>query len=122
MAEFKQLHEFLEERERLLLAQLKDLDDEINDHSEKLLARLLEKLSSFDKLIKEMEEKQEQPVDEFFQVSIGGKEGSRLSFEKDAHPSPAAPLSSQSTSLVPLIVQQMHTRIWTLPLQSPWLH
>ncbi|XP_015284051.1 PREDICTED: tripartite motif-containing protein 15-like, partial [Gekko japonicus] len=66
-AEFKQLHQFLEAQERHLLAKLKDLDDRIevkwNAHIDKLSAEI----SAVDLLIKEMEEKQKQPANEFLQ-------------------------------------------------------
>ncbi|XP_077778116.1 zinc finger protein RFP-like isoform X2 [Podarcis muralis] len=67
MADFKQLHQFLEEQECLLLAQLKELDDEIKSWEDKHIAKLSEEMSSIDDLIKELEEKQKQPATEFLQ-------------------------------------------------------
>ncbi|XP_060126748.1 zinc finger protein RFP isoform X2 [Zootoca vivipara] len=67
VADFKQLHQFLEEQERLLLAQLKELDNEIKSCGDQHIAKLLKEMSSIDDLIKELEEKQKQPVTEFLQ-------------------------------------------------------
>ncbi|XP_053152133.1 zinc finger protein RFP-like isoform X2 [Hemicordylus capensis] len=64
--EFKQLHQFLEEQEHLLLAELKDLDDKVKGNGNKHIAKLSEEISSVDNLIKEIEEKQQQPA-EFLQ-------------------------------------------------------
>ncbi|XP_053149700.1 zinc finger protein RFP-like [Hemicordylus capensis] len=67
VAEFKQLHQFLEEQECLLLVKLKDLDDKVKGNGNKHIAKLSEEISSVDSLIKEMEEKLKQPADEFLQ-------------------------------------------------------
>uniref|UniRef100_A0A670HVZ5 Zinc finger protein RFP-like n=1 Tax=Podarcis muralis TaxID=64176 RepID=A0A670HVZ5_PODMU len=67
MADFKQSHQFLEEQERLLLAQLKELDDGIKSCGDQHIAKLSEEMSSIDDLIKELEEKQKQPATEFLQ-------------------------------------------------------
>ncbi|XP_077777980.1 zinc finger protein RFP-like [Podarcis muralis] len=67
MADFQQSHQFLEEQECLLLAQLKELDDEIKSWEDKHIAKLSEEMSSIDDLIKELEEKQKQPATEFLQ-------------------------------------------------------
>nr|XP_020670955.1 zinc finger protein RFP-like isoform X2 [Pogona vitticeps] len=67
VAEFKQLHQFLEEQECRLLAKLKDLDDEIKATRNQHIAELSEKMSSMENLVKVMEEKQQQPADEFLQ-------------------------------------------------------
>nr|XP_028582708.1 zinc finger protein RFP-like isoform X2 [Podarcis muralis] len=67
MADFKQLHQFLEEQERLLLAQLKELDDEIKSCEDQHIAKLSEEMASIDDLIKELEKKQKQPATEFLQ-------------------------------------------------------
>uniref|UniRef100_A0A670HUS3 Zinc finger protein RFP-like n=1 Tax=Podarcis muralis TaxID=64176 RepID=A0A670HUS3_PODMU len=70
MADFQQSHQFLEEQERLLLAQLKELDNEIKSCEDQHIAKLSEEMSSIDDLIKELEEKQKQPATEFLQVRI----------------------------------------------------
>ncbi|XP_034960926.1 zinc finger protein RFP-like [Zootoca vivipara] len=67
VANFKQLHQFLEEQERCLLAQLKELGDGIKSYWDQHIAKLSKEMSSIDDLIKELEEKQKQPVTEFFQ-------------------------------------------------------
>ncbi|XP_053235346.1 zinc finger protein RFP-like [Podarcis raffonei] len=67
VADFKQLHQFLEEQERLLLAQLKELDDGVKSCGDQHIAKLFEEMSSIDDLIKDLEEKQKQPATEFLQ-------------------------------------------------------
>ncbi|XP_077778235.1 zinc finger protein RFP-like [Podarcis muralis] len=67
MADFKQLHQFLEEQEHLVLAQLKQLDDEIKNCRNQYIAKLCEEMASLDNLIRQLEEKQKQPVTEFLQ-------------------------------------------------------
>uniref|UniRef100_A0A8D0L9A5 B30.2/SPRY domain-containing protein n=1 Tax=Sphenodon punctatus TaxID=8508 RepID=A0A8D0L9A5_SPHPU len=67
VAEFKQLHQFLEEQERLLLAQLEELDKEIVKSRDEYLAKLSEEISSLGELISEMEEKCREPTSEFLQ-------------------------------------------------------
>nr|XP_028573436.1 zinc finger protein RFP-like [Podarcis muralis] len=71
MADFQQSHQFLEEQERLLLAQLKELDNEIKSCEDQHIAKLSEEMSSIDDLIKELEEKQKQPATEFLQTPLG---------------------------------------------------
>ncbi|XP_044281407.1 zinc finger protein RFP-like isoform X2 [Varanus komodoensis] len=67
VAEFEQLRKFLKEREEFLLAQLKDLDDQITDANNKYSSEYSDKISSIDSLIKEVEEKLKQSADEFLQ-------------------------------------------------------
>uniref|UniRef100_A0A8D0DKN4 Zinc finger protein RFP-like n=1 Tax=Salvator merianae TaxID=96440 RepID=A0A8D0DKN4_SALMN len=67
VAEFKQMHEFLAEQEHILLAQLKELEDNVKEASNKHLAKLCEEMKSVEGLIKEMEEKQKQPLNDFLQ-------------------------------------------------------
>nr|XP_056701044.1 zinc finger protein RFP-like [Euleptes europaea] len=66
-AEFKQLHQFLEDQEHHVLAKLKDLEDLIKDKRKAHIDKLCEEISAVDLLIKEMEEKQKQPASEFLQ-------------------------------------------------------
>ncbi|XP_044838482.1 zinc finger protein RFP-like [Mauremys mutica] len=67
VAEFQQLRQFLEEQERLLLAQLEELNKEIEKGRAEYVAKLSEELSSFSSLISEMEQKCQQPASEFLQ-------------------------------------------------------
>ncbi|XP_039374812.1 E3 ubiquitin-protein ligase TRIM7-like [Mauremys reevesii] len=67
VSEFQQLHQFLEEQERLLLAQLEELKKEIEKTGTKYVAKLSEELSSFSSLIGEMEQNCQQPASEFLQ-------------------------------------------------------
>ncbi|XP_044838493.1 tripartite motif-containing protein 10-like [Mauremys mutica] len=67
VAEFQQLHQFLEEQERLLLAQLEELNKEIEKRRDEYVAKLSEALFSFSSLISEMEQKFQLPASEFLQ-------------------------------------------------------
>nr|XP_042698560.1 zinc finger protein RFP-like isoform X2 [Chrysemys picta bellii] len=64
---FQRLCQFLEEQERLLLAQLEELNKEIEKRRDEYVAKLSEELSSFSSLISEMEQKCQQPASEFLQ-------------------------------------------------------
>ncbi|XP_044857378.1 tripartite motif-containing protein 15-like [Mauremys mutica] len=65
--EFQELHQFLEEQERLLLAHLEELNKEIEKRRDEYVAKLSEELSSFSSLISEMEQKCQLPASEFLQ-------------------------------------------------------
>uniref|UniRef100_A0A8D0BP05 Uncharacterized protein n=1 Tax=Salvator merianae TaxID=96440 RepID=A0A8D0BP05_SALMN len=67
VAEFKQMHKLLEEQERILLAQLKELEDNIKDIGKKHIAELSKEIESIEGFIKKMENKQEQPANDFLQ-------------------------------------------------------
>ncbi|XP_053152666.1 zinc finger protein RFP-like isoform X2 [Hemicordylus capensis] len=67
VAEFKQLHQFLEEQEKLLLTQMEEVEKEISRRRDEHLSRLSEELSSLEKMIQEMEEKCLQPASELLQ-------------------------------------------------------
>ncbi|XP_077187158.1 zinc finger protein RFP-like isoform X2 [Paroedura picta] len=67
MAEFKQLHQFLEKLEHNMLAKLQGLDDQIKDEWNTHIIKLTQEISAVDLLIKEIEEKQKQPASEFLQ-------------------------------------------------------
>ncbi|NWS77903.1 TRI27 protein, partial [Crotophaga sulcirostris] len=65
--EFKQLRQFLKDQERLLLAQLADLDRAIARVQEDAVAKVSEEMSHLDTLIWEMEGKFQQPASRFLQ-------------------------------------------------------
>ncbi|XP_015266071.1 PREDICTED: tripartite motif-containing protein 7-like [Gekko japonicus] len=67
VAKFRQLHTFLEEQEKLLLAQMEEVEKEVAKNRDQLLARLSEELSSLESLIREMEEKSQQPAGDLLQ-------------------------------------------------------
>ncbi|CAM4650718.1 unnamed protein product [Lepidochelys olivacea] len=67
MSEFEQLRQFLDEQERLLLAQLEELDKEIVKIQDENVTKLSEKISRLGDLISEIEEKRQQPTSEFLQ-------------------------------------------------------
>ncbi|XP_066471680.1 zinc finger protein RFP-like [Tiliqua scincoides] len=66
-AEFRQIHQFLEEEEKSLLAQIEEVEKEIARRRDKHLAKLCRELSSLGNLIQEMEEKCQQPASQFLQ-------------------------------------------------------
>ncbi|CAI7935016.1 Hypothetical predicted protein [Podarcis lilfordi] len=67
VAEFRRLHQFLEEQEKRILAQMAEVEKEIAAKREAHLARLSRELSSLDSLIREMEEKLQEPASELLQ-------------------------------------------------------
>nr|XP_056722802.1 E3 ubiquitin-protein ligase TRIM7-like [Euleptes europaea]XP_056722805.1 E3 ubiquitin-protein ligase TRIM7-like [Euleptes europaea] len=67
VAKFRQLHSFLEEQEKLLLAQMEEVEKEVARNRVQHLVKLSEALSSLDNLIQEMEEKSQQPASELLQ-------------------------------------------------------
>ncbi|XP_065420235.1 tripartite motif-containing protein 10-like [Chrysemys picta bellii] len=67
VSEFQQVRQFLEEQEQLLLAQLEELNKEIEKGSAEYVTKLSEEISSFSSLISEMEQKCQQPANEFLQ-------------------------------------------------------
>uniref|UniRef100_A0A674INZ7 Tripartite motif containing 39 n=1 Tax=Terrapene triunguis TaxID=2587831 RepID=A0A674INZ7_9SAUR len=68
VSEFQQLSQFLKEQELLLLAQLEELNKEIKKRRAEYVAKLSEEISSFSSLIREMEQKCQQPASEFLQA------------------------------------------------------
>ncbi|XP_044838382.1 zinc finger protein RFP-like isoform X1 [Mauremys mutica] len=67
VSEFQQLQQFLEEQERLLLAQLEKLDEEIVRIQNENVSKLSEQISRLSELISEMEGKCQKPASEFLQ-------------------------------------------------------
>uniref|UniRef100_A0A7M4ETM2 Tripartite motif containing 10 n=1 Tax=Crocodylus porosus TaxID=8502 RepID=A0A7M4ETM2_CROPO len=67
VSEFRQLHQFLEEQERLQLDQLGELEKEIIRSQNEKLSMEISRLSD---LISEMERKCQQPASEFLQVRL----------------------------------------------------
>uniref|UniRef100_A0A8C4WTJ9 Uncharacterized protein n=1 Tax=Gopherus evgoodei TaxID=1825980 RepID=A0A8C4WTJ9_9SAUR len=67
VSEFEQLRQFLEEQERLLLAQLEELDKEIVKIQDENVTKLSKEISQLSDLISEIEEKCQQPTSEFLQ-------------------------------------------------------
>ncbi|EMP39851.1 Tripartite motif-containing protein 39 [Chelonia mydas] len=74
VSEFQQLRQFLEEQERLLLAQLEKLDKEIVKIQNENITKLSEGISHLSELISEMEGKCQKPASEFLQMGIYSKE------------------------------------------------
>uniref|UniRef100_A0A8C3HTH0 Zinc finger protein RFP n=1 Tax=Chrysemys picta bellii TaxID=8478 RepID=A0A8C3HTH0_CHRPI len=70
VSEFQQLRRFLEEQERLLLAQLEKLDEEIVKIQNKNITKLSEEISHLSELTSDMEGKCQKPVSEFLQVRV----------------------------------------------------
>ncbi|XP_032998253.1 E3 ubiquitin-protein ligase TRIM11-like isoform X2 [Lacerta agilis] len=67
VAEFRQMHQFLEEQEKFILAQMAEVEKQIAKKREEHMARLSGELSSLDNLIWEVEEKLQEPASEFLQ-------------------------------------------------------
>ncbi|XP_060094958.1 E3 ubiquitin-protein ligase TRIM7-like [Heteronotia binoei] len=67
VAKFRQLHMFLEEQEKLLLAQMEEVEMEVAKKRDQHLAALSEALSSLESLIREMEEKCQLPASDLLQ-------------------------------------------------------
>ncbi|XP_066469218.1 E3 ubiquitin-protein ligase TRIM11-like [Tiliqua scincoides] len=63
-AAFSELHQFLEEQETYLLAQMQEVEKEIARRRDEEQARLSQGVSSFDKLMREIEEKQQHSANE----------------------------------------------------------
>uniref|UniRef100_A0A674IAZ3 Tripartite motif containing 39 n=1 Tax=Terrapene triunguis TaxID=2587831 RepID=A0A674IAZ3_9SAUR len=76
VSEFQQLRQFLEEQERLLLAQLEKLDEAIVKIQNENVTKLSEEISHLSELIGEMEGKCQKPASEFLQ-DRGSSLGSR---------------------------------------------
>ncbi|XP_075768897.1 zinc finger protein RFP-like isoform X2 [Pelodiscus sinensis] len=67
VAEFQQLRQFLEEQERLLLAQLEKLDEEIGRFQTDTVRKLSAQISRLSEQIGELEGKCQKPASEFLQ-------------------------------------------------------
>ncbi|XP_054831886.1 E3 ubiquitin-protein ligase TRIM7-like [Eublepharis macularius] len=67
VAKFKQLHKFLEEQEKLLLAQMDEVEKEVARKRDELVVQLSEEIASFESIIQEMERKCQQLDSEFLQ-------------------------------------------------------
>lgn len=67
VAVFNQLYQFLERKKTFLLSQLEEMEEEILTRKEEHMARLVEKLSSLDGFIQEIEESY-QPASVLLQV------------------------------------------------------
>ncbi|XP_044837898.1 zinc finger protein RFP-like [Mauremys mutica] len=67
VSEFQELQHFLEEQDRLLLAQLEKLDEEIVKIQNENITKLSEEISCLSELISEMEGKCQKPACEFLQ-------------------------------------------------------
>ncbi|XP_039373459.1 zinc finger protein RFP-like [Mauremys reevesii] len=67
VSEFQQLQQFLEEQERLLLAQLEKLDEEIVRIQNENVSKLSEQISRLSELISELQGKCQKPASQFLQ-------------------------------------------------------
>ncbi|KAL8212939.1 UNVERIFIED_CONTAM: hypothetical protein K2H54_059700 [Gekko kuhli] len=67
VAKFRQLHAFLEEQEKLLLGQMEEVEKMVARSRDQHLAELTEELASLESLIREMEEKSQQPAGDLLQ-------------------------------------------------------
>ncbi|XP_077187048.1 E3 ubiquitin-protein ligase TRIM7-like [Paroedura picta] len=67
LTKFKQLHTFLDKQEKLLLAQMEEVEMEVAKERDQHLADLSEELSALESLIWEMEERCKQPAEDLLQ-------------------------------------------------------
>uniref|UniRef100_A0A8C8VM16 Zinc finger protein RFP-like n=1 Tax=Pelusios castaneus TaxID=367368 RepID=A0A8C8VM16_9SAUR len=70
VSEFQKLRQFLEEQERLLLAQLEKLDKEMVKFQTENINKLSAEISRLSELISELEGKCQKPVNDFLQVRV----------------------------------------------------
>uniref|UniRef100_A0A452GR47 Zinc finger protein RFP-like n=1 Tax=Gopherus agassizii TaxID=38772 RepID=A0A452GR47_9SAUR len=87
VSQFQQLRQFLKEQERLLLAQLENLDQETERIQNENSSKLSEEISHLSELIGEMERKCQKPASEFLRVRLSEKQRSNVTLDPDtAHP------------------------------------
>uniref|UniRef100_A0A8C3HMJ2 RING-type E3 ubiquitin transferase n=1 Tax=Chrysemys picta bellii TaxID=8478 RepID=A0A8C3HMJ2_CHRPI len=94
VSEFQQLRQFLEEQERLLLAQLEKLDEEMVKIQKENVTKLSEEISRLSELIREMEGKCQKPASEFLQVRRSLKHP--RSMRRDRRAPESCPLESST--------------------------
>uniref|UniRef100_A0A8C0FW58 RING-type E3 ubiquitin transferase n=1 Tax=Chelonoidis abingdonii TaxID=106734 RepID=A0A8C0FW58_CHEAB len=94
VSEFQQLRQFLEEQERLLLAQLEKLDEEILRIQKENVTKLSGEISHLSELIHELEGKCQKPASEFLQVRLSLKHPRSMCRDRRAPES--CPLESSS--------------------------
>ncbi|XP_053149354.1 E3 ubiquitin-protein ligase TRIM7-like [Hemicordylus capensis] len=71
VAEFRQLHQFLEEQEKVLLAQMEVVEEEIGKKRDEHMAKLSVELYSLENIMQEIEEKCQQSASELLQELRG---------------------------------------------------
>nr|XP_056723658.1 E3 ubiquitin-protein ligase TRIM7-like [Euleptes europaea] len=106
VTKFRQLHKFLDKLEKLLLTQMEAGEREVERKRDQHLAELYEALSSLDSLIREMEEKCQQPASELLQVRVSILQRYE---EKEVFENPVAFLIA------------LKCRIWDFPDLNPLL-
>ncbi|KAG6923167.1 tripartite motif containing 39 [Chelydra serpentina] len=67
VSEFQQVRQLVEEKQRLLLAQLNEINKDILKRQNNYIAKITEEISRLDHLISELEGKCQQPASEFLQ-------------------------------------------------------
>uniref|UniRef100_A0A452GJV3 RING-type E3 ubiquitin transferase n=1 Tax=Gopherus agassizii TaxID=38772 RepID=A0A452GJV3_9SAUR len=97
VSEFQQLRQFLEEQERLLLAQLEKLDKEILRIQKENVTKLSGQISHLSELIHELEGKCQKPASEFLQVRLSLKHSRSMCRDRRAPES--CPLESTLRSV-----------------------
>uniref|UniRef100_A0A8C0H0R6 Zinc finger protein RFP-like n=1 Tax=Chelonoidis abingdonii TaxID=106734 RepID=A0A8C0H0R6_CHEAB len=101
VSEFQQLQQFLEEQERLLLAQLEKLDEEIVRIHNENVSKLSKQISHLNELISELEGKCQKPASEFLQVRLNEKQSATHCQPCPSIPPPTPPgLSSAPDALI----------------------
>uniref|UniRef100_A0A674K5S4 Uncharacterized protein n=1 Tax=Terrapene triunguis TaxID=2587831 RepID=A0A674K5S4_9SAUR len=124
VSEFQQLQQFLEEQERLLLAQLEKLDEEIVRIQNENVSELSEQISHLSELISEMEGKCKKPASEFLQVRLNEKcrwvlQGSQLPSQcRPPQPEEISPeLEEQVSGFSQKMIKGSRNGNWDEPLR-----
>lgn len=84
-SKFEAFHKFLQEQEQFLLAQLTELDKELQKLQKENVTKLSKEISHLNNLIKEVEQKCQHPASEFLQVGDNFKVRSP-EFKTQNHP------------------------------------
>lgn len=107
---FEELQQFLKEQEKILLAQLERVSQELLEKSHEYNSRVSERELLLDTVIAQIEEKRDQPVGEFLMVRLHHPLGAVTPGEAGStHLAPPHPSASRGARLchrsVPAVVQ-----------------
>uniref|UniRef100_A0A8C3HM01 RING-type E3 ubiquitin transferase n=1 Tax=Chrysemys picta bellii TaxID=8478 RepID=A0A8C3HM01_CHRPI len=117
VSEFQQLRQFLEEQERLLLAQLEKLDEEMVKIQKENVTKLSEEISRLSELIREMEGKCQKPASEFLQVRRSLKHP--RSMRRDRRAPESCPLESSKRQLPEAALSIRQHKLISFPFSPP---
>uniref|UniRef100_A0A8C4WBB7 Uncharacterized protein n=1 Tax=Gopherus evgoodei TaxID=1825980 RepID=A0A8C4WBB7_9SAUR len=112
VSEFQQVLQLVEEKQRLLLAQLDEINKDILKRQKNYIAKITEEISRLDHLISELERKCQQPASEFLQL------GQILSL---ARSTPPPGLRSASDTLIFSLILSPENVTLDPDTGNPWL-